>query len=314
MLEIGVQSQNVVFDDDPEAGFALLKKSGFSCTDFSLNTYLMNKKIYRSQNDGFFNKSTEELLNYFTPHKAASKKYGVRIHQLHMPYPMFVPGGRSGINDFLWNEVAPKTMAIARFLECRYIVVHGFKLTRFYGSEEAEWAKTKEFLEYIAPLTIETDSVICVENLYNGQGTHMIEGPCCDARKAAARIDELNEKYGKELFGFCLDTGHANLVGINMEDFITTLGSRLMVLHMHDNDGISDLHQIPYTFTRTRENAPILDWDGFIRGMRNIGFDKVLSFETAPVLKAFPDELKEDALHFICAIGKYFAGQIEGKE
>lgn len=37
-------------------------------------------------------------------------------------------------------------------------------------------------------------------------------------------------------------------------------------LHLHDNDGCYDLHQIPYTFTRTRENNPILDWNGFLRG------------------------------------------------
>ena len=48
--------------------------------------------------------------------------------------------------------------------------------------------------------------------------------------------------------------GHANIVGLDFEKFITTLGSRLKVLHIHDNDSISDLHQIPFTFTRTREN------------------------------------------------------------
>ena len=82
------------------------------------------------------------------------------------------------------------------------------------------------------------------------------------------------------------------------------------MLHMHDNDGIADLHQVPYTFTRTRENDSILDWEGFIRGLSSIGFNDVLSFETAPVLKSFPEELKEDALGFINAIGRYFANQI----
>lgn len=37
---------------------------------------------------------------------------------------------------------------------------------------------------------------------------------------------------------FCFDTGHANFVGIDFEKFITTLGNRLKVLHLHDNDGI----------------------------------------------------------------------------
>jgi sugar phosphate isomerase/epimerase len=123
----------------------------------------------------------------------------------------------------------------------------------------------------------------------------------------------MNEKYGAEILGFCFDTGHANLVGLDFEDFITTLGKRLKVLHMHDNDGMGDLHQIPFTFTRSRENLPSTDWEGFVKGMRNIQFDGVLSFETAPTLTAFPDSMKEDTLAFIAKIGKYFADEIEKK-
>ena len=63
---------------------------------------------------------------------------------------------------------------------------------------------------------------------------------------------------------------------------------------------------MPFTFTKTRENKPSTDWDGFIRGLRNIKFDKTLSFETAPVLNSFPKELKPEALKFIADIGKYF--------
>ena len=110
--------------------------------------------------------------------------------------------------------------------------------------------------------------------------------------------------------GFCFDTGHANLVGINLERFIKTLDYRLKVLHIHDNDGVGDLHQIPFTFTRTRENISSTDWDGFLRGLQVIKFDKVLSFETAPALAAFPDPMKQDTLSFIARIGRYFAEKL----
>ena len=133
----------------------------------------------------------------------------------------------------------------------------------------------------------------------------------CNAKKASERIDRFNEKYHAEVLGFCFDTGHANLVGIDFEDFITTLGFRLKVLHIHDNDGIADLHQIPYTFTKTRENRVSTDWEGFIGGLKRIHFDKVLSFETAPVLSSFPEEMREEALKFIAKIGRYFAERVE---
>lgn len=310
MLETGVQTKNVVFDDNPLDGFMMLKRAGFSCCDFSLNSYLINKDIYQQNLNRFFDKSVDELIRFFTPHKEAAAKAGIRINQMHMPYPTYVPGAGKEVNDYLWNKVAPKSMEICKFLECHDIVIHGFKLSKLLESEELEWQETAKFIDFIAPFAKENGITICIENLYDGLAGHLVEGPCCDARKAAVRIDEFNKKYGAEVLGFCFDTGHANIVGIDFYDFITTLGSRLKVLHIHDNDGIGDLHQIPFTFTKTRENTSSTDWNSFIRALKDTGFNGVLSFETAPVLDAFPEIMKEDTLEFINKIGKYFANEI----
>jgi len=307
MLEIGVQTQNVIKDKNPAEGFELLKRAGFTCCDFSLNSYLKNTSLYRQEVNGFFDQSEEALEMFFRPHKEAAEAAGIRIHQMHMPYPNYVPQACSGLNHYLKNVVARKSMKICAFLGCRYIVVHGFKLAYYLGSEEAEWEKTREFIEFLAPMAAELGITICLENIYTNIGNHIVEGPCCDAQKAAARIDSVNQKYGAEILGFCFDTGHANLTGIDFENFIVTLGGRLKVLHIHDNDGAGDLHQIPFTFTRSRENTPSTDWTGFLNGLRKSGFSKVLSFETAPVLTAFPEEMKEEVLGFIARIGRHFA-------
>lgn len=305
MLRIGVQTQNVVYDENPAEGFEMLKRTGFSCADFSLNVHLMNKSLYKGERNSFFDQSEDELADFFTPHKKAAEAAGIYINQMHMPYPIYVPRGTKELNAYLRDVVAPKSMKICALFECPYIVIHGFKLTRFLGSEDAEWRHTETFIDSIAPMAKEYGITICIENLYDGIGDHLTEGPCCDAHKAAERIDRINERYGAEVLGFCFDTGHANLVGLDMEQFILTLGPRLKVLHIHDNDGVGDLHQIPFTFTKTRENQPSTDWDGFIRGLRAIDFNGVLSFETAPVLTSFPDVMKEDVLAFIAKIGKY---------
>lgn len=306
MLQIGVQTQDIIEDDRPENGFELLKEVGFRNVDFSLNGYLLNKDIYQSKVNHFFDQSIGELEKFFGRHKEAAKKVGIKISQMHLPYPIYVPRAKSEINDYLWKQVAPKSIELCAFFECPYIVIHGFKLAYFLGSEEAEWMETEKFIHYIAPMAKEMGITVCIENLYDCVGGHLIEGPCCNISKAISRIDRINEQYGAEVIGFCFDTGHANLVGIDFEDFLTKLGDRLKVLHIHDNDGINDLHQIPYTFSKSRDNRPSTDWDGFIQGLRNIKFDKVLSFETAPVLKSFPVELKKEVLKLIFQIGKYF--------
>ena len=314
MLEVGVQTQNVISDENPYEGFEMLRQAGFTCCDFSLNGYLKNTDIYRANKNNFFDQSVEELESFFAKHKEAAGKSKIRINQMHMPYPIFIPNGKDKLNDYLWNQVAPKSMEICRFLECPNIVVHGFKLSRFWGTEEAEWQKTHEFLDSILPMAKEYRITVCLENLYESVGGHLVEGPGCDARKAVERIDCINAEYGAEVLGFCFDTGHANLIGIDFEKFITTLGLRLKVLHIHDNDGVGDLHQIPYTFTKTRENKSSTDWEGFVRGLRTINFDGVLSFETAPVLKAFPEELKLEVLHLISCIGNDFKRQIDSNK
>ena len=313
MPEIGVQSKNIVDEKNPAEGFEMMRRTGFTCCDFSLNARLTNNSLYRAEVNSFFDRSLQELEAYFQPHKDAAAAAGIRVHQMHMPYPVHVPGGPDELNAYLRTVVAPRSIQVCTFFDCHYIVVHGFKLAYYLGSEEAEWEQTENFLEYLAPVAKECGVTLCIENLYTALGSRLVEGPCCDVAKAVRRIDRMNEKYGAEILGFCFDTGHANLVGLDFEDFITTLGKRLKVLHMHDNDGMGDLHQIPFTFTRSRENLPSTDWEGFVKGMRNIQFDGVLSFETAPTLTAFPDSMKEDTLAFIAKIGKYFADEIEKK-
>lgn len=313
-MRLGLQTQNAVHDDNPRRDFETIRRAGFSCADFSLHKYLLNTDIYKMKLNSFFSKTSAELEAFFTPHKDAAKRADVAIHQMHMPYPIYVPQGTKELNAYLWHEVAPKSMELCSFFECKYIVIHGLKLARFLGSEEAEWGETERFIESVAPMAKERGITICIENLYDGIGGHLIEGPCCNAKKAAARIDRINEKYGAEVLGFCLDTGHANLIGLDFESFITTLGARLKVLHIHDNDGVRDLHQIPFTFARTRENTSSTDWESFVCGLQKIKFQGVLNFETGPALNAFPKALHEDMMSFIAKIGRYFASRIEDGE
>ncbi len=311
MPRLGVQTLNVVEDDCPLDGNEKIKNAGFDTVDFSLHDYLTNKDIYGSRINHFFEKSTAELEEHFAPHKQAIEKTGLTAYQMHMPYPVYAPRGSRELNEYLRKNVAPKSLYICKFFNCKYIVVHGFKLAYYVGSEEEEWAATENFLEELAPLAKELGVTLCIENLYDSLADRLTEGPCCDAKKAVERIDRINDEHKAEVLGFCFDTGHANLVHLDIADFLITLGGRLKTLHIHDNDGWRDLHQIPFAFTKTRQNKAATDWEGFIRGLGAIGYDGSLNFETGPALMAFPRELQEDTLRFIARIGKYFADNID---
>ena len=309
MLKLGIQTQHILKDDNLVEGFQMIRNAGFDCVDFSLHQYLLNVDIYQGRLNNFFDQSIDELEKFFQQHKSAAENAGIKIHQMHMPYPVFVEMSKN--NDYLEKVMAVKSLQICSFLNCKYIVIHGIKLTNFIGSEELEWQQTRSFLEKLAPLARELNIIMCVENLYNSTAKHLTEGPCCNAKKMIERIDQFNDKFKAEVLGFCFDTGHANLLGLDFEKFITILGDRLKVLHIHDNDGVRDLHQVPFTFSKHRENPSTTDWNGFINGLKNIHFDKVLNFETGSVMNAFPQELKQDVLIFLAKIGKYFADKLK---
>jgi len=64
--------------------------------------------------------------------------------------------------------------------------------------------------------------------------------------------------------GACLDTGHANVNGIGSGQFVRELGDRLVATHIHDNDGRSDLHLLPYMGN--------IDWPEFFQGIEDVSY------------------------------------------
>ena len=101
MIRIGVQSKNILTDTAPETGFMMIRDAGFSCVDFSLNAYLKNQKIYKEQLNDFFDMTIGDLEHFFSPHKKAAIANGIVIHQMHMPYPIYVPYATAQMNQYL---------------------------------------------------------------------------------------------------------------------------------------------------------------------------------------------------------------------
>ena len=85
MLKIGVQSAGWYNKDDPDGSFAFIKSCGFDATDFNIDHYLSTSALAKSPDapHSFFDKSIEEILEFFTPLKEASEKHGVAIAQMH---------------------------------------------------------------------------------------------------------------------------------------------------------------------------------------------------------------------------------------
>lgn len=308
MLKIGVQSKGILDSEILELtdGFERIQNAGFDCVDLNLDVFLKNSELYQGEMNRFFEQETEELRQYFTSYDEGAKRYGISFSQMHAPYPVWVQG-RDAQNRHMIENVIPKCLEIAGFLGISYVVIHPFKMQYRQTCKEEE-RQNLEFFKRIIETARENQVTICLENLYESIGGRLVEGVCSAPEDAIWYIDSLNEAAGEERFGFCLDTGHLNLVKRPPYETVQRLGRRIKILHLHENDGMDDLHQIPFTFGR--EAGDGFDWEGLLAGLQETGYDGVLSFETFPSMNSFPESVKEDVLKTIAGIGRYFAGRI----
>lgn len=310
MLKVGVQTKGILPEHEVWEGFRMIKNAGFEKIDFNLDTFLKNSDIYAGKINSFFDRDMEQLKEYFLPYLEAMKQYGITPSQMHAPYPVSVYG-REQQNGYMKQIVIPKSIRIAQFLGVPYVVIHPFKL-QYHLGVEGERAQNIEYFQSLIPLLKECGVKVCFENLYEAIGAHIVEGVCADPEDAIWYIDTLNACAGEPLFGFCLDTGHLQLTRRNPYQFIMKLGSRLKCLHIHENDAVGDLHQMPYTFGNDADSGT--DWNKVMRGLRETGFDGTLSFETFPCVNSFPKPMTETVLKTICCVGMYFAEMISEKE
>ena len=73
------------------------------------------------------------------------------------------------------------------------------------------------------------------------------------------------------MFVACFDSGHAYAGSQEPSHMLKLLGDKVKVLHLHDNDGLDDLH-LPPTFGT-------IDWNKLCKPLKEIGFDGYINME-----------------------------------
>ena len=305
-MRIGVMTGGLVDKMGFEAGYAAIANAGFEAIDWSLYETLPSSKLKGEALEGIciFEKELDEIMAHFEEELSCINKNRLAISQMHAPYPCYILD-KPQVLDYVIG-IYKKMILFCDRVGCKNLVIHGFSLQRTDRTttiEEAEAINDKLYTSLI-PELLETDVTVCLENLFAGGGSGMLSGVCSDAREAVEMIDVYNQIAGKECFGFCLDTGHMNLIKQDPRKFIPIIGHRLKALHLHDNSGVIDEHKAPYTGT--------IVWKDVYTSLKNIGYSGDLCFETFnQVLPGVVDkELVDPWLELICKIGKHFRSKI----
>lgn len=272
-MKISVQTGDIVDRLGLENGYATIKEIGFDAVDWNLDHAWKSRDLVNGTYRGscIFEKDLSEVIKYYENELKIIKDSGLIITQAHAPFPAYIEN-KPEILDYA-IEVYKRNIEFCNYAGCERLVVHGIsRNVRNKISMKEINALNKKLYESLIPTLLENNVTVCLENLFSTNQGVCYQGHCAYPAEAVKEVDSLNEKAGKEVFGFCLDTGHANLLHHDIRLYILALGNRLKCMHIHDNNGQNDQHMAPLTGT--------LDWNGFCDALNEIDYSGDLSFET----------------------------------
>lgn len=224
--------------------------------------------------------SETEAKEFLLKQKELAKESGVEIFQTHGPW-------RWPCNDSTPEhraermEKMKKSIEYTALLGCKNWVIHPIMP---FGTEEINtpnakltWDLNKEFMTEILSFAKEKGVVVCFENLPFRGLSLSAPDPILDF------VKEMND----ESFKICFDTGHAAIYSkkISVGEAIRKMGSEIRCLHVHDNCGWVDDHNMPLD--------GIIDWQDLVSALKEINYDGVFSLETSPSKRLSDDVFLE---------------------
>lgn len=83
-------------------------------------------------------------------------------------------------------------------------------------------------------------------------------------------LNMVMESFDSPYVGFCYDSGHHHIC-CKSTSFLQKFGNRLAALHLHDNNGVEDLHHIPFDGN--------IKWDVLTKELASTGYQGGISLE-----------------------------------
>ncbi|HOP11684.1 MAG TPA: sugar phosphate isomerase/epimerase family protein [Oscillospiraceae bacterium] len=297
-----IQSALITDVKGPKEGFATIKKAGFDAVDYNIDLlFTRNEMLSGKPSENF---KDENLIPFMTEIRNAAQENGIAFGQMHAPFPTWMDG-ETEINENIFATIV-KSIEMCAFCGCPRLIIHPAFIpgARAPMSKKCVHETNVKFYSVLIPYLKKYNVIGCLENLFlrDYEKKRIYAGACSDIHDTNALLDELNDIAGERRFGFCLDTGHLNLIGADQYEFITALGDRLETLHIQDNHGTEDEHLAPYMGN--------IIWERFFEGLRAINYRGNLSFETFGAVRIYPPEMAESVLNLLGDTAEYFKRRV----
>lgn len=195
------------------------------------------------------------------------QKYGLRLLDLHASQGREKNWGSlreyarlSGI------ELVKNRITMAAELGSNVIILHLPDGLKSQAAGKSRDRVIRQSLDVLVPFAQAHGVRIALENLSDAN---------------FEKIKQLCTEYGEDVLGLCYDAGHGNLTPRGLID-LEQCQQRLLAIHLHDNDGHSDQHKLPFSGT--------VDWGQLARIVAASSYQKCVSLEVSMKNSGIADE------------------------
>lgn len=252
-----------------------LVEAGFRYYDFTMMFPILGFELFYNSDD--YLSKAREFRKY-------ADKIGIYCNQTHGFTPFIVKRVSPDENDMMLENVK-RTIEVSHVLGAKYCVLH--------PSSDLSIEENAKRFSSLKQIAQDNDMIIAIENMPTkglfGKPEHFIK-----------LLNLINDNH----FKVCLDIGHAEIdfVDSSAIEFINKLGDKLVCLHIHDNNKVQDIHQLPYTYS--------VNFSEITKALKENHYKGDVTFEATTFMNNIPTLLFLDALKLLHSVGEYMAEQI----
>ena len=260
----------------------IMQSAGFDALDFSATIEEYNTDVHDK--------------DYYIEIKKYALDKGMCFNQAHAPYPSSYKTEEQSEEAF---KKIVTSMKNASYLGVPVIIVHPCQHLDYCKKENVDFLfeYNMKFYRRLLPYCEEYGIKIAVENMWQDPGM-ISHSTCSRPEEFIQYVDGISSQWAVA----CLDIGHTVLVREQPDEFIRKLGKdRLKCLHIHDVDGIDDLHTFPY--------MGITDWDSVMKALADIGYSGDFTYEANSFYRGKPAELYPNYAKLQADIAKHLVSK-----
>ncbi len=257
-MKISTEISSTACNFGAEKSVELIARAGFDHFDFSMFSTPMN--------DGWGEKSRDYILKTAENIRKTGLKNGITCNQSHAPFPVMI----KEIYNFLPTAIEATAVA-------------GGKICVVHPNNDLTPEQNAVMYKELMPVAHKFGVKVATENMWNWSNDRAAD----DASSHPENLREHVDAVGDDFMGACVDIGHAEMFpDSGAANIIKALGSRVIALHVHDNDLWHDSHQLPGTMK--------IDFDPVTTALREIGYKGEMTLECGTYVCPYNKE--EDAL------------------